>query len=237
MKGIILAAGAGTRLAHYGSQQHKALLPVGGRAIIDYTLDAFCQVGVTDLAIVIGHRGDALRDWLGDGSQQGLRIDYITNRDYLRGNALSLYAARAYAGDEPFLLSMADHMVSPDLLLPMLDIHEHGSALALDMTSSPRQVEEATRVTIDDDGFVTQVGKDLSDWDGIDAGVFRLGSTIFDALEEIVCQDRTEYQLSEAVNRMIDLGQPLEACDITGSFWQDIDTWDDLMLVRESLEG
>ena len=57
MKGIILAAGCGTRLSLRDGANDKALLPVAGRATIDYTLEAFSQTGVTDVAIVIGHQG------------------------------------------------------------------------------------------------------------------------------------------------------------------------------------
>ena len=237
MKGIILAAGCGSRLALRSGQRHKALLPVAGRAIIDYTLDAFSQAGVADVAIIIGHQGDALKAWVGDGSRQGLRIQYVFNPAYRRGNALSVYAARTFIEDEPFLLSMADHMISPDLLAELQDIEEPVNALAVDFTLSSHQIEEGTRVLVNQEGMITRIGKGLPHWSGIDAGVFRLTPAIFGAIAGLMGERGHEYELSRAISRMIKQGHPLQACDISGSFWHDIDTWEDLEMVRRSLEG
>ena len=213
------------------------LLPVAGRAIIDYTLEAFEQAGVTDLAIIIGHQGQALKDWVEDGSSHGLRVQYITNANYSRGNALSVYAARAFTRDEPFLLSMADHMVSPDLLSGLLEFEGSANALAVDFNLSPQHEKEGTRVSVSPEGLVTHLGKRLSRWNAIDAGAFRLTSAIYDAITEVMDENRPEYELSQAIARMIERGQRLSACDISGCFWQDIDTWEDLTLIRKKVEG
>ena len=235
MKCVILAAGLGTRLSPYSQELPKLLLPVAGRPIIDHTLESFSEVGVRDMAIVIGHRAGALKQWVGDGSRYGLRVSYIYNQDYRLGNALSVYAARSFTGDAPFLLSMADHMVSPDLLDLMLRDHDGSNRLAVDFANTSRHVEEGTRVLVDGDGLVNEIGKQLPHWNGIDAGVFRLGPAIFEALDEVVRYPGAEYQLSHAITGMIDAGQGLQACDISGCCWYDVDTWDDLRLVRETL--
>ncbi len=237
MRGVILAAGCGTRLSFHNGQRPKVLLPVAGRAIIDYTLEAFRQAGVTDLAIVIGYKGDALKESVGDGSRHGLRIQYVYNPDYKRGNALSLYVARHFTEDTPFLLSMADHMISPSLLARLLDIPAPANALAVDFTPSSSQIEEGTRVLISRDGLITHIGKDLSRWNGIDAGVFKLTSAIFEAITDLIGEKTTEYELSQAITRMINRGGPLQACDVSDCFWHDIDTWEDLSLVRKTLAG
>ena len=235
MRGVILAAGSGSRLSVQYGRRHKVLLRVGGRAIIDYTLEAFAKVGVTDLAVIIGYEGDAVRQWVGDGSRQGLHVQYVTNPEYLRGNALSLYAARVFTGDDPFLLSMADHMVSEGLLSQLLDVDYEVNGLAVDFTPSPREVDEGTRVLVDPEGIVTHIGKDLSFWNGIDAGVFLLNPAVFEGLAELLAEERDEYQISSAITRMIQLGHPLHARDVSGAFWQDIDTLEDLRFVRQSL--
>lgn len=236
MKGVIIAAGTGTRLSHYHREPHKVLVPVAGRPVIDHTLEAFARAGLTDLVIVTGHNGDAIREWVGDGSRYGLCIRYVHNPDYRQGNALSLLAARRFTESDPFLLSMADHMVSHDLLERMLEIEGPVSALAVDYTLSAYQVEEGTRVQVGRDGLVARLGKGIAPWNGIDAGVFRLSPVIFEAIEELV-EGGGRCELSRAVSRMIARGYPLLACDITGCFWQDIDTGEDLDLVRKALAG
>jgi choline kinase len=237
MKGVILAAGLGTRLSEISLQIPKVLLPVAGRPVIDHTLEAFGQVGVTDVAIIVGYQGQALQGRIGDGSEHGLQIEYIYNPDYQRGNALSLYAAKPFTEDAPFLLSMADHMVSSHLLAGVLNTAAPGNVLGVDFDPSPRNVEEGTRVLVNQEGLVTDLGKGLSHWNGIDAGVFRLTPAIYEAIGDLVREEKPEYELGQAMSRMIDLGYPLQSCDVSGCFWQDIDTLDDLHFVRQALAG
>ena len=236
MRGIILAAGSGTRLSAYHGQLPKSLLEVAGRPIIDHVLEAFCRAGVTELSVVVGYKGDVLKERIEDGSRWGLNIQYVTNPDYHMGNALSLYAARAYAEDEPFLLSMADHMIGPDVLARLLEGPESANALAVDFTLSPRQVEEGTKVLVNEDGLITQMGKALSVYNGIDAGAFRLTRSIFKAIHDLKEEQGPDLELSQGMTRMIQDGSSLQACDISGCFWYDVDTIEDLNFVRETLE-
>ena len=236
MRGVILAAGSGTRLSDYNGQLPKSLLEVAGRPIIDHVLEAFCRTGVTEVCIVIGYKGDVLKERIGDGSRHGLDIQYVTNPDYHMGNALSLSAARAYAEDGPFLLSMADHMIGPDVLTQLLEGPRWANALAVDFTLSPRQVEEGTKVLVNEDGLITQMGKGLSLYNGIDAGAFRLTPSIFTAINDLMDEQGPDCELSQGMLRMIQDGSPLQACDISGCFWYDVDTGDDLRFVREALE-
>ena len=65
MKGVILAAGDGTRLAPLTNKCPKPLVPVLGRPLIEYTLNSFVQVGIRDLVIVVGHRGEMMAEGAG----------------------------------------------------------------------------------------------------------------------------------------------------------------------------
>ena len=237
MKGVILAAGFGSRLARHHSVKHKVLLPVAGRPIIDYTLEAFAGAGITDIAIITGHQGEHLENWVGNGSRYGLNVQFVFNPHYRFGNALSVYAARRFSNDEPFILSMADHMVSPDLLAPLLDVRGRDNALAVDFDFSLNQAEEATKVLVKEDGSIRSIGKKLERWNGIDAGVFRFSPNIFEAIDKELSEEREQYELSHAVTRLIDEGGALQACDVSGSFWHDVDTWEDLVYVREAVSG
>jgi choline kinase len=237
VKGVILAAGDGTRLLPYTYRCPKVLLKVGGQSIIDFTLSAFAEMGVTDVAVVVGYLADMVKDWVGEGSRLGLRIQYFFNPDYECGNGVSLYAARSFAGDERFVLSMADHMVSPSFLRQFLEAKELTDALAVDFAPSTRQVEEATKVLVNREGLVTQIGKDIPRWNGIDAGVFLLGPVIFDTIAELLMKDEAQCELSQAVAQLIARGYPLQARDISGCFWQDVDSPEDLELVTDRLTG
>ena len=130
---------------------------------------------------------------------------------------------------------MADHMVSPDLLSRVHETQGYESVLAVDFDEATLERDEATRVFVDRDGLVARIGKGLPRWNGIDAGVFRLALPIYDSIADLMREERVEYQLGEAVSRMLGKGHPLQACDISGCFWRDIDTWDDLQDARDVL--
>lgn len=238
MKGVILAAGTGTRLSSMHNGQHsKVLLEVAGRPLIDYTLEAFADAGIRDIAIVVGYQADTVKNAVGDGAYRGLNIQYRFNPDFLYGNALSLHAARDFVADGPFILSMADHMVSASLIKRLLGFDGAYPALAVDYESSERNALEGTRVLVDEVGAITQIGKEISRYNGIDSGVFGLTPDIFNQFDGFARVRKDELQLSRILTSMIASGQPLMACDITGCFWHDVDTHEDLEVVSQTLAG
>ncbi len=217
-------------------QGSKVLLPVGVSNVIEYTLSAFAQCRIFDVVIVVGYQAAAVQQWIGDGARYGLRVEYAHNADFRLGNAVSLYAARSFTNGDSFILSMADHMLSADLLGRIVDYPGSGSVLGVDFDPAPNEVAEGTRVMVRS-GVVEQIGKGLNDWNGIDTGVFRLTPAVFEAVENTMAFERPEYQLSNAIRRMLLADQTLFACDVSDCFWQDVDTVEDLDLVRRAVAG
>ena len=158
MKGVILAAGYGRRFAPGEGFLHKLLLRIGNRAVIDYTLEAFGKAGISDVAMVVGHRAELLRGYNGDGACHGIHLEYLFNPQYERGNALSLSlslnTAKSFTQEEPFLLSMGDHLVSAELLSRILVSATDSSAVAVDFSPDIHDIEEATRVRVDSEGCI-----------------------------------------------------------------------------------
>ncbi|MPZ23422.1 MAG: NTP transferase domain-containing protein, partial [Dehalococcoidia bacterium] len=62
LRGVILAAGNGSRLGSLTANQPKALLEVGGRPLVDYTLDAMAEAGIDQVVVVTGYLGATLED-------------------------------------------------------------------------------------------------------------------------------------------------------------------------------
>jgi choline kinase len=237
MKGVILAAGRGSRISAHNGHRSKVLLHVQDTPLIDYALSAFQEAGVTEVAVVVGYEAEAVRRWVGDGARYGLDVEFIFNPDYPYGNARSVYAARPFVNQDSFLLAMADHLMAPGLLEELVAQQAGGNFIAVDRRGDGKVIEECTRVWTDRPGLVTRIGKNVTPWNGIDAGAFLLTPAIFEALDDVIVEDKIEYELSQAITRMIDLGHPLQACDISAWFWQDIDTWDDLTHARTTLAG
>ncbi|WP_077529568.1 N-acetylmuramate alpha-1-phosphate uridylyltransferase MurU [Vreelandella utahensis] len=76
MKAMILAAGRGERLRPLTLETPKPLLPVGGRPMIQWHIEALVQAGVPDIVINTAWLGDRIEAHLGDGADLGARIEY-----------------------------------------------------------------------------------------------------------------------------------------------------------------
>ena len=232
-KGIILAAGDGDRLGILTERYPKALLPVGGQPLIGYPIAAQAAAGIKEIAIVVGCLEDQIREALGDGSQFGVSLSYISNDSYLGGNAVSVYKARKWGCGAPVILCMGDHLIEKDLVSRLVESGATGETLCVDC--NPRgylDINEATKVALDGDGCITGIGKGLTYWDALDTGVFLLTSRFFRVLRKLVRQHGVGLEMADAIQFLIVRGYRVGTCDVSGCFWMDVDTEKDLDMAR-----
>ncbi len=235
-KGVILAAGDGSRLGFQTANCPKILLPAGGKSLVNYALEALAAAGIREIAIVTGYLSDKVRTVLGSGEDFGVRLHYIFNPDYLGGNAISLYQAKDWTGGDPIVLCMGDHMIEPNLVRRLLDRQTLDDVLCVDYApASHHRVDEATKVNVDGDGGIREIGKDIVDWNAMDTGVFLLTGNFFAALDELVPHLGVDIEISDVIRFLISQGHHFYTCDVSGCFWADVDTEQDLRnAVRES---
>jgi CDP-L-myo-inositol myo-inositolphosphotransferase len=233
LKAVILAAGLGERLLPYTKEHPKPLIPVSGRPMLEHVIRTFKSVGIREFVIVTGYLGHAIQKYFGDGSELEVTIRYAQNPNYHKGNAMSLAAAQELLkNDEIFVLSMADHLMSQHLVERALLHMDRQPLLCVDSKPiQPSKAEDATKVLVGSDGYIENIGKAIPSWNGIDTGLFLLNNTIFDVINEMK-EMTNPLTLSRCVKQMIK-SHRLWACDVSGSFWLDVDTWEDLTLARE----
>ncbi|NIS79782.1 MAG: NTP transferase domain-containing protein [Anaerolineales bacterium] len=234
MKGVILAAGAGTRLKSLTRELPKPLVSLLGQSLIDYTIEAFVQAGFTRLGVVGGYKGHLLHHYLGDGSRYGISIQYLANPYYWRGNATSILASQPFVQNEPFVVSMADHVISDIILKRLLACAGRGHLLCVDRQAhAPPQINDATKVWVDKKGSVVYISKELVRLNAIDTGVFLFTPRIFHHIS--TCLQNDLCSITKTIQWMIARGDRLGTCDVSGAFWMDVDTQDDLHFTRAAL--
>ncbi len=233
-KGVILAAGDGDRLGSLTHTCPKVLLPVNDQApLIRYPIEALVAAGISEIAIVVGYLGDKVVEALGNGSNFGARLQYISNSDYLGGNAISVYKARDWAQGEPVVLCMGDHLIEKKLVKHLLDRQTINETLCIDYTPARHhQLDEATKVTVDNAGCIKNIGKELAYWDALDTGVFLLTENFFQALDELVHRLGTDIAITDVVRFLISQGHRFDTHNASGCFWMDVDTEEDLTMAR-----
>jgi choline kinase len=229
LRAVVLAAGDGGRLGAHTAAVPKPLVRLAGRPIVDYTLDALVAVGVTDVTVVVGYREAQVRAALAETAPDGLRIAYVTNPRFHAGASLSLRAARQAVKGEPFLLLMSDHILSEELLGALLAAHEAAPALSfVAADSAPHDAaytHEATKLLTDGGAYarVLAIGKQLPQSTALDTGAFLLAADAWEAIDAAP----EDCELSVVFGELIARGG-LYAADVSGAFWYDIDTAEDL---------
>ena len=202
--------------------------------LIRYPIEALAAAGVSEIAIVVGYLGDKVIEVLGNGSNFGVRLQYIHNSDYLGGNAISVYKVREWVQGEPIVLCMGDHLIEEKLVKRLLDRQTFNETLCIDYTPAApyHELTEATKVAVDSAGYIKDIGKDLVYWDALDTGVFLLAENFFQAIHELIQHRGTNIEISDAIRFLISQGHRFETCDVSGCSWADVDTKEDLDLVR-----
>ncbi len=138
MRAMILAAGFGTRMRPLTDTLPKALVPVAGRPLIEYTLLFVKSHGVEEVVLNLHHLGHLLRDALGDGSAYGLRITY-SPEDPILDTGGGIKNAQPFLDGEPFLVLNADTILDFDLTA-FLAAHQQAHAIGtLLLRSNPNE--------------------------------------------------------------------------------------------------
>ena len=98
MKTVIMAGGKGTRVASIASDIPKPMIPICGKPILEHQLECLKRNGLTDIILVVGHLGQYIKDYFGNGSRFGCSISYYTETEPL-GTAGALYRLPELSGD------------------------------------------------------------------------------------------------------------------------------------------
>ena len=239
VKGVVLAAGDGGRLRPMTLSTPKTLLQVGGRPLIHQTLEALLSVGIREIAVVVGYDAHKVMSAL-MGSASDVSLEFIENPDWQGGNALSMHVASTFVDGQPFVLCMGDHIVSREILAALVATDGEANVLCVD--SQPwhsSQINDATRVLVGPEGYIVDIGKELTAWNAVDVGVFKLDSRVFSATEYLKTRQGMDVELSDVVRLFGERNNPFATCDVTGHFWADIDTPEDYQtvdrLIREGV--
>lgn len=114
-KAMLFAAGAGERLRPLTDKNPKPLLPIGGRALIDYSLFYLKKFGVEEVVINICHLGEKIKKHLGDGKNFSLKIHYSEEKELLGTGGGLKKAQSHFENEEAFLTLNSDTLINCDL--------------------------------------------------------------------------------------------------------------------------
>ena len=220
---VMLAAGKGSRIASLGNGRPKPTLPLLGLSLAERIILSYQAAGIQRFVVVLGYRSDEVREHVLDiAARRGCEVQCIVATDWQLGNGASALAAFRMVEEEPFLLTMADHLIDASLLEQVLRIPptEEEICLAVDLNKENLlDLEDVTKVHLAN-GRVVRIGKELSDWEAADTGVFYCTQALFEGIRQ--ASAKGHYGLSDAV-RELAAERRVRAVDVTGKRWIDVD--------------
>ncbi len=229
---LIIAAGNGSRLSEGAHSAPKPLRSLAGLSLIKRIILSSKKAGIRDFVIVVGYKKDIIINELQKYSL-GVTLRFVENDDWKKSNGISVLAARPYI-KENFVLLMSDHIFDPKTLenLKQVPLGGQKAILAVDRKINDIfDMDDATKVVVEGQ-HISRIGKQLTDYNAIDTGMFLCSPGLFDVLEEAKkdgnCSLSDGIQLLAARNQM-------GAYDIGDGFWQDVDTPEALRFAEKQL--
>ena len=239
MKGIILAAGRGSRMGNLTDSVPKGMVELSGKTLIARQIDVLRLVGITDIAIVTGYRAETL---------QQFGLPTFHNPDWNRTNMLrSLCRASDWLRKDVCIVSYSDIFYSPPVVSALRACQAH-IAIAYD----PKWLELWSKRFVDPladaetfrrdptTGRLLEIGARASHTDQIEGqymGLLRfspVGWRSVEALLDGIPQEKQDrLDMTTLLSSLISAGTPIATVANHGP-WGEIDSEDDLRLFQDS---
>ncbi len=229
MKAVLLAAGEGQRLQPITSTRPKHLIKLAGKPILQYCLDAVKTVGITEAVIVTHYMSDKIKDYFGDGANQGLKITYVEQKEILgTGNAAAV--AEPYVEGE-FVLIYGDLLFAADAVKQAVDLYRSAkpeavmAVVPVDKPESYGIIEFAEGKKLKRIVEKPEAGKAPSNL--ANAGVYVFSNEVFDKLRNVKKSVRGEWELTDALTMLASEGKTVLVAELAKDAWFDVGRpWD-----------
>jgi mannose-1-phosphate guanylyltransferase/phosphomannomutase len=218
MKAVVMAGGEGSRLRPLTSNQPKPLVPVAGRPIMEHILLHLRRHQMRDVVATVQYLGASIRNYFGDGSEQGVALTYSVEDSPL-GTAGSVMLARAQL-TEPFVVISGDSLTDIDLVAAVRFHRERRAIATIVLKPVPNPLEYGV-VVVDEGGAVQRFiekpswGEVISDL--ANTGIYVLDPTVFDFFRP---GEPTDWS-GDVFPKLLKQGEPVFGWVASG-YWEDV---------------
>ncbi len=214
---VIPVAGVGTRLRPHTHTVPKALINVAGRAMVAHIIDELIALGVREYVLVVGYMGSRVRSYI-KKRYPDLTVHFVEQPER-RGLGHAIHLTREAVGDRDMLIVLGDTIFRVDFK-GVLD--KPVTQIGVKEVDDPRRfgvvVLEGKRVL----KFVEKPKEPVSNLAIVGIYYITDAPALFDALQHLIDTDTTtagEYQLTDALQAMLERGVPMETFPVAG--WYD----------------
>ena len=215
----------------------KCLLKVGGRTLLERTVEAMRQAGISEFVVVTGYRADMIRDFL-SAYDESLSFTFLHNADYEHNNNIySLWMAGEVVRGKDFLLMDSDIFCDPAAVVRIAQ--EPESALAVNRHECG---EEEMKVVVDADMRITEISKTCRPEDamGESVGIEKIAAdyseALYKELDQMILQEKLiDIFYERAFERLIPQGHTFRVVDTSSYYSYEIDTPEDYEHVKNQV--
>lgn len=235
MKGVILAAGKGSRLYPVTHHIPKPLLPLANKPTLEYSFDRLKEMGITEICIVVGENEGHMKQALGDGSQFGISLSYARQPEP-KGLAHAVSFTEEFVGGDDFVLYLGDAIYGEGFEAHVRKFKESGCA-NLNIVKPVPDPERFGVANVEGDRIVKLVEKPKQPESNLAmAGLYFFGPQIWEVLPHLEPSGRGEYEITDAIQMLIDRGETVLAGVYEGT-WFDTGTLDSFLATSSFLIG
>ena len=235
MKAIILSAGEGTRMRPLTLTKPKTMLPVAGKPIIQYNIEALRDCGVKDILLIVGYKEEIVRNYFKDGSHLGVNISYAT-QSKLEGTADAIGYGKDFIEDSLITLN-GDIILDVDILSEIIEDYEKSKPDTLMVLTEVEDPSAFGVVELDGDNIINIVEKPKKEEapsNLINTGIYIFNKDIFDKIAKTEVSPRGEYEITDSLSLQIADGKVVKGHKTTKE-WMDIGKPWELIEINEEL--
>lgn len=200
MKGVILCAGRGTRMQPFSSFLPKTLCPVANQPLIDYCIQKLVEINISQVAIVLNRDQDEIRTYLKKYSDK-VQIQFIL-QDEPKGIADAVRITESFIGDDSFIVLLGDNLIVEPLDAFLNEFVGYEGTIMLSRVENPKEygiaeIQGSKIVHLEEKPKVPKSNLAV-------VGIYGFTPTIFKAVANIQPSNRGEYEITDAVQWLID---------------------------------
>lgn len=205
MKGLVLAAGKGSRLYPVTHIIAKPLLPLANKPTLAYAFERLKEIDVYEIGLVVGDNEQSMRDVLKDGSDFGVSLTYIRQPEP-KGLAHAVSFAKEFIGDSNFVLYLGDAIYGSGFVELKNQFLDSGCS----NLNLVKEVQDPSRfgvANVNGDKIVKLVEKPKVPESNLAmAGLYFFRSEIWNVLPKLQPSSRGEFEITDAIQLLIDEG-------------------------------
>ncbi len=227
MKGVILAAGKGTRLYPITKIVPKPLLPLANKPTILYAFERLAEIGVQEICIVVGENEPQMRNALGSTSPFDQRLTYAVQTEP-KGLAHAMSFARETIGGDDFVMYLGDEIYTE----PLTSLAQTFAASRCANLNMVKEVDDPRRfgiASVNGNRITKLVEKPTNPDSNLAlAGLYFFTKRIWDTLKDLRPSARGEYEITDAIQILVDWNETVLAGVYSGG-WFDTGTLDSFL--------